>query len=147
MSLGFDFEVLLKRRPELAEQLSEFKEHMMQEMDSLRTGEDDSEDIKVWQLQVRVCSDGSLRCSEACGAGCLLGAGAYGPNAGSMNGGGMNCKWRIERAMQVLRLLTARRVKHTPARDGPNNAAQKATAERINRQKDSNTQFDTQTPK
>eukprot|EP00670_Eutreptiella_braarudii_P013123 CAMPEP_0174331002 /NCGR_PEP_ID=MMETSP0810-20121108/17122_1 /TAXON_ID=73025 ORGANISM="Eutreptiella gymnastica-like, Strain CCMP1594" /NCGR_SAMPLE_ID=MMETSP0810 /ASSEMBLY_ACC=CAM_ASM_000659 /LENGTH=791 /DNA_ID=CAMNT_0015446495 /DNA_START=72 /DNA_END=2443 /DNA_ORIENTATION=- len=48
---GFDFEVLLKRRPELAEQLSEFKEHMMQEMDSLRTGEDDSEDIKVWQLQ------------------------------------------------------------------------------------------------
>eukprot|EP00667_Euglena_gracilis_P000196 EG_transcript_196 len=48
---GFNFELLLRRRPDLRESLTELRERLVRDSDSLRTGEDDSEDIKVWQLQ------------------------------------------------------------------------------------------------
>jgi len=47
---GFDFDVLLRRRPDLTEHLMELREIVLQEPETPRPGED-TDDIKVWQIQ------------------------------------------------------------------------------------------------
>lgn len=79
LASGFNFELLLRRRPELRESLTELRERLVRDSDSLRTGEDDSEDIKVWQLQVRPRPPSP---TLWCGGGCDQAARCLGPRRG-----------------------------------------------------------------